>query len=337
LNITLSDEENVSIIGLVNDLAARYQSAENPDFLLNALVFAHDLPVRVRQILNEFRLFEPPGGLCRIKGYVIDDRNIGPTPSHWKERQKNCLPRKEEMLLVLLGSMLGDVIAWSTQQDGAVVHDIAPVKDHEYEQLGSGSAEELTWHTEDAFHPFRGDYLGMMCLRNPDRVPTTFAALDISDLDESTTALLFQPHYTIRPDKSHLRKNRVDAVDGGPLESAHDRIDEMNTRPEKIPVLFGSPDSPYCRLDPYFMDPPEFPEAREALDRLIRHINSRLKDLVLEPGEFCFIDNFKAVHGRRPFKARFDGTDRWLKRVNITRNLRLSRIARLSPESRLLI
>ena len=87
------------------------------------------------------------------------------------------------MLLVLLGSLLGDLIAWSTQQDGAVVHDIAPIKTHEHDQLGSGSAEELTWHTEDAFHPCRGDYLGMMCLRNPDRVPTTFAALDVSALD----------------------------------------------------------------------------------------------------------------------------------------------------------
>jgi len=337
VNITLSDEENTSITALVSDLAARYQSAENPDFLIHAPVFAHDLPVRVRETLNEFRLFEPADAMCRIKGYAIDDREIGPTPGHWKERQQSCVPRKEEILLVLLGSLLGDVIAWSTQQDGAVVHDIAPVKGHEHEQLGSGSAEELTWHTEDAFHPFRGDYLGMMCLRNPDQVPTTFAALDISDLDEGTTELLFQPHYTIRPDESHLRKNRIEATTGAMLASAHDRIDEMNTRPEKIPVLFGSLESPYCRLDPYFMDPPELPEARQALDRLIHHMTARLEDLVLEPGEFCFIDNFKAVHGRRPFKARFDGTDRWLKRVNITRNLRLSRTARLAPESRLLV
>ena len=333
----LSDEENASIIGLVSDLATRYQSAENPDFLINASVSAHELPMRVRQTLNEFRLFEPPGAVCRIKGYAIDDEEIGPTPAHWKDRQKKCVPLKEEILLVLLASLLGDVIAWSTQQDGAIVHDIAPVKGHEHEQLGSSSDEELTWHTEDAFHPFRGDYLGMMCLRNPDRVPTTFAALDLSGLDERAVALLFESHYTIRPDESHLRKNRIDSVADGQLESAHNRIDEMKTRPEKISVLFGCPDSPYGRLDPYFMDPPDLPEARQALDELVRLIDSRLEDLVLEPGEFCFIDNFKAVHGRRPFKARFDGTDRWLKRVNITRNLRFSRAARPSPESRRLM
>ncbi|HSS51035.1 MAG TPA: guanitoxin biosynthesis L-enduracididine beta-hydroxylase GntD [Thermoanaerobaculia bacterium] len=333
----LNDQEKSEIMDLLGDLTARYQSAEDPEFVSRAQVFAHRLPLRVREILNDFRLYEPASAVLRIAGYPIDDQEIGPTPFHWKERQKHCLPRKEEILLVLLGSLLGDVIAWATQQDGAVVHDIAPVKGHEHEQLGSGSAEELTWHTEDAFHPFRGDYLGMMCLRNPDRVPTTFASLDISNLDEGVAALLFEPHYTIRPDESHLRKNRVDTVPGKGREDAHDRIDEMNTRPEKIPVLFGSPDSPYCRLDPYFMDPPDLPAARQALDQLIRVIDSRLEDLVLEPGEFCFIDNFKAVHGRRPFKARFDGTDRWLKRVNITRNLRLSRAARPAPESRLLV
>lgn len=337
MQITLTESDNSSIQELLSGLVATYRSTEDPEFLAAATVHAHHLPRRIREVLNEFRLFEPPASICLIAGYAIDDREIGPTPSHWKERQRHCLPVKEEMLLALLGSLLGDLIAWSTQQDGAVVHDIAPIKGHETEQLGSGSAEELTWHMEDAFHPCRGDYLGMMCLRNPDRVPTTFAAVDISELDERALGILFEPHFTIRPDESHLRKNRVDALTGSKLEAAQSRIEEMRSRPEKIPVLFGSPDAPYCRLDPYFMDPPELPAAREALARLIQLISSRLQEIVLEAGEFCFIDNFRAVHGRRPFKARFDGTDRWLKRVNITRDLRRSRGSRSSAESRLLL
>ncbi|HTG33001.1 MAG TPA: guanitoxin biosynthesis L-enduracididine beta-hydroxylase GntD [Thermoanaerobaculia bacterium] len=332
-------EQDLRIIGdLLSEVSARFSSAEDADFLAQATVLAHQLPRDLRLALNDFRLQEPGAAICRISGYPIDDRKIGPTPAHWKERQRRCIPVREEFLLVLIASLLGEVIAWSTQQDGAVVHDIAPVKNHEREQLGSGSAEELTWHTEDAFHTYRGDYIGMMCLRNPDRVPTTFAALDISELDAATVDLLFQPLYTIRPDESHLRKNRVDLPsDQQQLEAAHDRIDQMNQQPDKIAVLFGSREEPYCRLDPYFMDSPEEPEAREALDRLIRLVDSQLEDLILAPGELCFIDNFKAVHGRRPFKARFDGTDRWLKRVNITRDLRRSRSSRPSAESRLLL
>jgi enduracididine beta-hydroxylase len=335
--ITLTDRENSSIQEILNDLVARYTSAEDPKFLVESTVVAHQLPRRVREFLNEFRLYEPPEAICRIAGYPIASHRIGPTPGHWKERQSHCVPLREELLLILLGSLLGDVIAWSTQQDGAVVHDIAPIKGHEHEQLGSGSAEELTWHTEDAFHPCRGDYLGMMCLRNVDRVPTTFAALDVSALDPRVSSILFEPHFTIRPDNSHLRKNRMGSISGSAVEAAQSRIEEMNARPEKLSVLFGSPDSPYCRLDPYFMDPPELSAAREALDHLIQSVSRRLVDIVLEPGEFCFIDNFKAVHGRRPFKARFDGTDRWLKRVNIMRDLRRSRASRASAESRLLL
>lgn len=337
MKITLTQAEASGLARLAGELAARYGSAENPEFLFNASVLAHDLPVRVRQSLNDFRLSEPRSALRVIAGYPIDDQEIGPTPHHWKERQKKCLPVKEELVLVLLGSLLGDVIAWATQQDGAVVHDITPIQGHEHEQMGSGSKEELAWHTEDAFHPFRGDYLGMMCLRNPDRIPTTFASIDVAALGKETVSCLFEPRYTIRPDNSHLRRNRVDQQGGAmELEAAHDRIEQMNERPERIPLLFGSLDSPYCRLDPYFMDPPDTTDAQRALDELIQHIDSRLEDLVLEPGDICFIDNFKAVHGRRPFAARFDGTDRWLKRVNITRNLRLSRTVRSSAESRLL-
>lgn len=337
MKITLDAGEASGLARLAGELAARFGSAEDPEFLFNASVLAHDLPLRVRQILNEFRLKEPQSALCVIAGYPIDDREIGPTPPHWKERQKSCLPVKEELVLVLLGSLLGDVIAWATQQDGAVVHDITPIQGHEHEQMGSGCKEELAWHTEDAFHPFRGDYLGMMCLRNPDRVPTTFASLDVASLGKETLSCLFEPCYSIRPDHSHLRRNRVDHIGGElDLEAAHERIDQMNAQPEKIPVLFGSLDSPYCRLDPYFMDPPDTVEAKRALDELFRHVDSRLEELVLEPGDICFIDNFKAVHGRRPFAARFDGTDRWLKRINITRNLRVSRTARSAAESRLL-
>ena len=38
-------------------------------------------------------------------------------------------------------------------------------------------------------------------------------------------------------------------------------------------------------------------------------------------GDVIILDNFKALHGRRAFKARYDGHDRWLKRVNVVLGL----------------
>lgn len=335
--LTLVPDEAGAVQALLSELTARHDSVEDPEFLRHCNVYAHELPRRVRMHLNDFKLYEPPSACCVISGYPIDDERIGFTPTHWKNRVKPSPVLAEDMLLVLFGSLLGEVIGWATQQDGSIVHDIVPIKGHEGEQLGSGSEQPLWWHTEDAFHPCRGDYLGMMCLRNPDKVATTFANLEQVELSEQQRRLLFDSHFTIRPDESHLIKNKPDpqSVDGV-LGASYEHIEEMRSKPEKIAVLSGDPRSPYVRIDPYFMDKVENEEAQQALDDFIRVLDQKLSDLVLLDGDLCFIDNFKGVHGRRPFRARYDGKDRWLKRVNITRDLRRSRISRPSAENRVI-
>ena len=40
-----------------------------------------------------------------------------------------------------------------------------------------------------------------------------------------------------------------------------------------------------------------------------------LRENRLRPGDLLIINNRKAVHGRLPFRARFDGKDRWLERA----------------------
>ena len=54
----------------------------------------------------------------------------------------------------------------------------------------------------------------------------------------------------------------------------------------------------------------------------------------LAPGECVFIDNFQGVHGRQAFRPRFDGTDRWLRGLNVSRDLRKSRTARAGATAR---
>jgi Fe(II)/alpha-ketoglutarate-dependent arginine beta-hydroxylase len=339
--IVMTPQEIEEIRALLHDCTARYAGPEDPEFLNEADVIAQELPRRIRRELRRFRLLEPDEALLTVSGWPIDEEKIGPTPPHWKQHLPENDTRAEDTLLVLLASLLGEPIGWSTQQDGRMIHDILPIKGHEQEQLGSGSEVLLTWHVEDAFHPYRGDYLGMMCLRNPDRVPTTFASVNKVRLTPDQQAVLASPHFTIRPDESHLPKNRGASTPRTPeeqevLERAYRKIEQMWEAPEKIPVLFGDPRAPYLRMDPYFMDSAEEPEAQAALDAFTTQIDAALEDQVLEPGDFCFIDNYQAVHGRKPFKARHDGSDRWLKRVNVVRDLRKSRDARLSAASRVL-
>src|SRR6202008_469207 len=161
----------------------------------------------------------------------------------------------------------------------------------------------------------------------------------------SQVDILFQPRFTIRPDESHQEKNESDLrkanrpnSDQDLISTAYERIRKMSADPEKVSVLFGSPDAPYLRIDPYFTDRlDDDPEAQQALNALNEHTVASLVDLVLQPGDFCFIDNFKAVHGRRPFKARYDGNDRWVKRVSMTRDLRKSRQSRANCTARVIM
>jgi alpha-ketoglutarate-dependent taurine dioxygenase len=81
---------------------------------------------------------------------------------------------------------------------------------------------------------------------------------------------------------------------------------------------------------------PEDEEAAAALARLSAQLEAGLVDVPLEPGDVLVIDNQRCVHGRRPFRPRLDGTDRWLRKVTVTRDLRKSAERRERPRSRVL-
>ena len=311
--LDLSAQETGEIRPLVKEVISRHVSVEDADFLDRVSIYAQELPRRVRAFLNDFRLTEP-SGVCVVSGYPVDDSKIGKTPTHWRKGSDQSSITEEEVFLNLCGALLGDAIAWAHQRDGLVCQDLVPIEGHEDAMLGSGSELELVWHTEDARYSYRGDYIGLMCLRNPDAVPTTFASIDDVGLDRDLVRALFEPDFVFRPDPSH-------PTDGDP---------------ERAAVLFGDPASPYVRFDPYSMDRPEGEEARSAMDHLIRALDEKLTGVALMPGDCLFIDNYKAVHGRSSFRARFDGTDRWLKRINVSRDLRRSRGARGAPSSRVI-
>ncbi|HLM54926.1 MAG TPA: guanitoxin biosynthesis L-enduracididine beta-hydroxylase GntD [Pyrinomonadaceae bacterium] len=335
--LKLNADEVRAVRALLSELTSKYSSAEDEGFLKDVSVFAHELPRRVRVFLNDFKHLEPAPGVCVISGYPVDDAALGPTPGHWKARGGVSPTLAEEMLFFLFASLLGDVFGWATQQGGRLIHEVLPVKGDEDQQIGTGSKQTIWWHNEDAFHPYRGDYVGLMCLRNPDRVPTTFASVDMLELDAGVTRKLFEPRYTIRPDESHAAKNggHAGAADDT-LKGAYRHIEEMLNNPRPQPVMFGHPRSPYLRLDPYFMPPPEDGDARRALDALVRETDAKLTEVVLRPGDFLFVDNYRAVHGRKSFEARYDGADRWLKRINVTRDLRKSRDSRETGSSRII-
>jgi Fe(II)/alpha-ketoglutarate-dependent arginine beta-hydroxylase len=329
---------------LVAEVASQHRLAEDPDFLNNACVYAQELPRRVRAFLNDFRVMDPPAAACIVSGYPVDGNKVGPTPTHWKWREDAVRSLEEQLLFVMLSSLIGEVFGWMTQQDGHIIHDVFPIAGHEDKQLSTGSEQLIWWHTEDAFHPFRGDYIGFFCLRNPAQVATTMATLSLDKLTAEQIDILFQPRFIIRPDESHQQTHashppQADGAQkpGDHLAAAFEKIQRLNVEGRKMSVFFGSPQSPYMCLDPYYMDSLDNDrEAQDALRALISMLDENLVEFVLQPGDYCFIDNFRAVHGRRQFRAQHDGNDRWLKRLCLTRDLRKSRASRASATSRVI-
>jgi len=41
----------------------------------------------------------------------------------------------------------------------------------------------------------------------------------------------------------------------------------------------------------------------------------------LETGDLLVIDNNKTIHGRKPFQPKYDGTDRWVQRMLVRKQL----------------
>jgi Taurine catabolism dioxygenase TauD, TfdA family len=319
LNMTeMTVEENLQTDALLTELMQQYTAPSDPVFLQNARVYACQLPKKILKKLNEFKHTENHRGLFLISGLNIDQKQLGPTPEKVGCELDELSGLRESFMLVLLASFLGDPMGWSSQRDGALVNNILPLKSHKDEQLSTGSAVELDWHTEEAFHPCRADYLALMCMRNYDKIATMVASIADVTLPDDIKKVLFAERFIFLTDKN---------FEGGPFDVS---------RPQA--VLFGDATSPYMKIDPSFMHAIEGDtEAENALKFISNAIGNAMYDLVLEPGQVIFIDNYRVVHGRKPFIPKFDGNDRWLKRINITLDLRKSRTIRNAYDSRVLM
>ncbi|WP_054816301.1 TauD/TfdA family dioxygenase [Nocardia arizonensis] len=268
---------------------------------------ARELPAEVRRAL---RPPAGPAGAAIVTGLPITDAEFGPTPSDWREAAGwSCDPARRarsfefDIVTLLLGRCAGEPFGWRGQQDGRLVNNIVPARGHEAEQSGASSETLLCPHTEDAFHPARSNLLMLVCLRNTDGVGTTVSSVRRVELTGEQLRLLAAPTLPILPDVSY----------GG----GHERFDAI-----PVPTVWS--ESGYSTADLTLRYDPAYTPLDDAgveFRRAYAHLTMELERVcvtaTLDPGELLLIDNDVAVHGRVPFTARYDGTDRWLKRVNI--------------------
>jgi L-asparagine oxygenase len=316
--LTLSEPACRRAAVLLDSVAVEYRAADDPCFLRVAGLLASGLPAEVGEAVRELRYAETVAALV-IRGGPVGGADC-PTPAHWKERDPAATVR-QDFWLALVATQLGEPVGWSSLQDGRLFNDMLPIAGEEYGQTGHSSEARLELHTEDSFSDERCDALALLCLRNDNRVPSTLvtaAALDLDTLDLDT---LFSPRFLIAPDSEHLRW-----ASGTPEESARLR-----------PVLFGSRQAPYLRVDlPYTRAVPGDERAARALGDLAARLGSEAGAVTLSAGDVLLVDNYRALHGRGTFRPRYDGTDRWMRRLTVVRDLRRSRGLRRSADDRVI-
>jgi L-asparagine oxygenase len=315
----LSSIEADEIDALTAELRDRGEDPATARFYDRCRAAAARMPRGLRSFAEYFRDTEPASAAL-IHGFTVDDSAIGPTPTHWETATGARAALDQELQLALCGLLLGEPFAWATLQDSRLVQNILPVPGDENCQNGYGSSALLEFHTEDGFHPQRCDYLMLFGIRNYDKVATTIASIRDVKLSARDKEVLSQPLFHILPDDEHVRQLEL----RDPAHPALDRVRQMRAAPEPVAVLTGDADSPYLRIDlPFMRCVNDDPDARRALAALAAEFSAEQQDVVVESGALLVIDNYLAVHGRQSFSPRYDGTDRWLKKLTVSRNLRI--------------
>lgn len=276
-------QENISNPGLYRhgDVLKAVRKLDGPSF---------DAMRRFAESSNDY-------GTLLLRNVPIDT-SLPPTP-HDGRRPDN-MPYLSESVGALLGCLLGDIFSYGDEKEGLLIQNICPVFGQENLQENTGSVF-LEFHTEDSFHPFPPDYLILMCLRG-DRTGqaiTATASLGrvIGSLDEEVIETLAGPNYIIRSSSSFgaSKYRRRTAIIGDP-QQGRGLVFDLNGMEALSDV------------------------AEQAMQRLRQALEREAYGICLTPGDAIIIDNNKSCHARTGFRPYYDGRDRWLQRIFISRD-----------------
>ena len=259
---------------------------------------------RVIQVLEAFRLDSGRSGAM-----LIQDCDLGDAPSTPRHPADAPPAGRAETFLLDVASVLGEPIGYEPELGGAIVQNIVPVAGSERRQVSTSSAVTLAWHTETAFHPDAPHYLVLMCRRGDPAAATRLSSIHdvLPLLHDDTVATLRSPRFRTRPDASFL---------GG------DSAGEYG--PPMTVLSGGDGDGGGAGLRFVFDEELMIgidPDAVAALGALAAAVRRAANATVLDTGDLLVVDNHVAVHGRSPFTARYDGTDRWLQRSFVVDDL----------------
>ena len=276
-----------------------YMMVDGIDFMRAAGHARRQLPAEVHNALVDFADQSPRDGFLLLRNVEIGD--VPPTPSSPREASSKDL--RSEFVLLTMARCLGQPVGYRPEHNGSLVQNIVPVRGSEGIQISTSSRVELQFHTETAFHPHKPRYLLLLCLRGDLQAGTLVASVYdiVKRLSPSDLVVLRQPKFRTAVDQSFLNGAASGLGVAGPILSGSE---SDLTFVYDADLMVGVDTS-----------------AQDVLERLARAVKESSRCVVLEAGDLLVIDNNVAVHGRTPFVARFDGTDRWIQRTFVVSDL----------------
>jgi L-asparagine oxygenase len=305
--LELTDDER-STLGALAQRLTRTGSAlvDDAEWLEQARSASCRLPSRLIEVIRSYRHDAGVDGMLTVANLPVVPEALPPTPNVPDSVERSATG--PAAIAMLLAQQLGEVLAYRDEKHGALVQNVVPVPALAGSQSNGGSVP-LEFHTENAFHSHRPDYVGLLCLRPAHHggVGTHVAAVRraLPLLGDKERAVLSEPRFVTAPPPSFHA--------GG------------STDPH--PVLSGAMEDPDICVDFHATSALD-QEAAEAVLRLRGALAEVRADLVLRPGDMVFLDNRLVVHGRGAFVPRYDGTDRWLHRVFVQLDRRRTRALR---------
>jgi alpha-ketoglutarate-dependent taurine dioxygenase len=211
------------------------------------------------------------------------------------------------------GSILGYPVSYVQEQNGRLIQNLVPVHKTEYQQISTSSKVELEMHTESSFHPFRPSYVLLLCLRGDEAVATTYADdFDIvPKLSNEAISILQKKWFTTQIDQSFRSDGQPDVHIHTPI------LEKTNTDWMVWKITY---DSWFMKAVGDGSDESRS-QAERALQEMRDAVNSSTKEVVLKTGDLLVINNDCTIHGRKPFQPRYDGTDRWVQRMLVIRDM----------------
>lgn len=302
--VVLDKTEQAGFADLVTRFGPINARTDPCAYVFEAQSMSAGLPERLRRTLLKFHTDGDVRGGLMVRGVPLGQ--VPPTPAH--ADLAVGLGLDSAKALSVIGGVLGEQFGFKPELSGHIIQDILPVAGFEDTQQSISSRTLLELHCETVFTNARADFVGLLCLRpDPGRRAGTLLspARDVlARLDAETIEILRQPRFATTVDGSFLR--------GSGLNQA------VTVNP--ITILTGSPDRPRLRCD--FAETTGLDtEAQRAVDDLYTAADTVAASVHLDSGDLLIVDNHSTFHGRTPFDMTHDGSDRWLLRMFVSRDL----------------